>query len=110
VESDFGGRFEAWKRDSPDEAYIRPYTDAAVLRCRERSFFVTEKGHLGLGRSRTIAAIVVCVLRGSNAPFVLRRSKEASYSLIGEAFVHGIIDRSFVREARPEDLKEISIR
>jgi hypothetical protein len=27
-DSDFGGRFEAWRRGSQDEAYIRPYSDA----------------------------------------------------------------------------------
>ena len=111
AESDFGGRFEAWKRGSPDEAYIRPYSDAAILRCLDRSFFITKKGYLGLGPVRAIAGDVVCVLRGGNVPFVLRQSNDqASYSLIGEAYVHGIMDGSFVREASPEDLKEIWIR
>jgi hypothetical protein len=50
------------------------------------------------------------VLRGGNVPFVLRKSDERSYNLIGEAYVHGIMDGSVVREGQPEDLKEIWIR
>jgi hypothetical protein len=110
AERDFGGRFEAWKQSDPDEAYVRPYSDAAILRCKERSFFITEKGYLGLGPSGTTAGDVVCVLRGGNVPFVLRKSDGRSYNLIGEAYVHGIMDGNVVREAQPEDLKEVWIR
>jgi hypothetical protein len=57
-----------------------------------------------------IAGDVVSVLRGGNVPFVLRQRHEVSYGLVGEAYVHGIMDGSFVRDAQPEDLKEIWIR
>jgi hypothetical protein len=110
AERDFGGRFDAWKRGSADEAYVRPYSDAAILRCMQRSFFITEKGYLGLGPSHAHAGDVVCVLKGGNVPFVLRQTHEACYGLIGESYVHGIMDGSYVRKARPEDLQEIWIR
>lgn len=108
-ERDFRGRFEAWKHGSQDEAYLRPYSDAAILRCMARSFFITQKGYFGLGPSQAIGGDVVCVLRGGNVPFVLRRRHEKSYSLIGEAYVHGIMDGSFVREARQDVLEEFCI-
>lgn len=41
AERDFGGRFRAWKQGSADEAYVHPYSDAIILRCLERSFFIT---------------------------------------------------------------------
>lgn len=68
AEQEFAGRFEAWMRRHPtrnnDEEYIRPFNRPAVPRCMRRSFFVTEKGYLGLGSDEPRRGDVVCVLRG----------------------------------------------
>lgn len=110
---DFAGRFDAWlgKGDrADDEAYVRPFSDAAIMRCMYRAFIVTGKGYIGLGRACTQPGDVVCVLRGGNVPFVLRARGDGYYELVGEAYVHGIMDGSFVRGAKKEDLREFRIR
>jgi hypothetical protein len=114
AEWDFSGRFEAWMCGRDDsacrEAYTRPFSDAAIVRCLYRSFIVTERGYLGLGRNSTQRGDTVCVLRGGNVPFILRKKDDGYYELVGEAYVHGIMDGSFVRKSRKEELKEFRIR
>lgn len=114
AEWDFSGRFEAWmcRRDDSagHEAYTRPFSDAATVHCLHRSFVVTERGYLGLGRNSMQPGDVVCVLRGGNVPFILRKKGDRYYELVGEAYVHGIMDGSFVRKSRKEELKEFRIR
>ena len=92
------------------EACTRPFNDAAIVHCLYRSFIVTERGYLGLGRNSTQPDDVVCVLRGGNVPFILRKKGDGYYELVGEAYVHGIMDGSFVRKSRKEELKEFRIR
>ena len=113
VDEDFGGRFEAWMgrgEKVDDEAYIRPYSDAAITRCLYRSFAVTQKGYLALVPKKTTPGHLVCVLRGGNVPFVLNRRRDGYFELVGEAYVHGIMDGETVRGARKEDLMEFRIR
>ncbi|RDW79831.1 hypothetical protein BP6252_04469 [Coleophoma cylindrospora] len=95
-----------------------------------RSFFVTEKGYMGTGPSSIQQGDYVCVLLGSSVPFILRQSPEPRicvserlrvlvtdpagklpaltcsqthsrcYSLIGDAYLHGIMD-GIVVQASP---------
>jgi len=92
-----------------------------------RSFFVTGKGYMGTGSSSIQQGDYVCVLLGSSVPFILRQSSEPRicvserlrvlvtdpdgqhpaptcsqthsrcYSLIGDAYVHGIMDGRVVK-------------
>ena len=43
-------------------------------------------------------------------PFILRKKDDGYYELVGEAYVHGIMDGSFVRKSRKEELKVFRIR
>ena len=110
---DFAGRFEAWigkdEGKADDEIYTRPYSDAAIWRCIKRSFVTTEKGYLGLAPSRARKGDVLCVLRGGDVPFVLREKENGYWELVGEAYVHGIMDGSWVRKAVKEDVMEFKI-
>ena len=110
---EFAGRFEAWLGNGDranDEAYILPYSDIAIARCMYRSFIITEGCYFGLGRSPTKRGDFVCILRGGDVPFVLRPREDGYYTFIGETYLHGIMDGSFVRNARKEDIKEFKIR
>jgi hypothetical protein len=113
-DQDFAGRFEAWMRRHPtrndDEEYIRPFNRAAVHRCMQRSFVVTEKGYFGLGSDMPRPGDVVCVLKGGDVPFILRPRLDEYFEKVGEAYVHGIMDGSFVLQAKREDLREFRIR
>jgi hypothetical protein len=118
-DSDLAARFEAWMgrgtqngepRDEYED-YIRPFNRSAVPRCMYRSFLVTERGYLGLGSRNTVALQdYVCVLRGGAVPFILRKRGDGYWGLVGEAYVHGIMDGGFVRGAKKEDLRVFRIR
>lgn len=92
-----------------------------------RSFFVTSKGYMGTGPSSIQRGDYVCILLGSSVPFILRKSSEPRvcvserlrvlvkdpegkypaptcsqthsrcFSLIGDAYVHGIMDGRVVQ-------------
>ena len=110
---DFAGRFEAWigKNEGKvdNELYTRPYSDAAIWRCIRRSFVTTEKGYLGLAPWGAREGDVICVLRGGDVPFVLREKEHGYWALVGEAYLHGIMDGSWVRKAVKEDVMDFRI-
>lgn len=113
VGNDFADRFEGWMGRGErfhDEPYIRPYSDTAIVSCLYRSFATTQKGYLALVPRKATPGQLVCVLRGGNVPFILNRRQDKYFELVGEAYVHGIMDGEFVRDARKEDLKEFRIR
>jgi hypothetical protein len=118
-DSDMAARFEAWIGRGPKigvpndeyEDYIRPFNTPAIVRCMYRSFIVTEKGYMGLGSRHTVAAQdYVCVLRGGDVPFILRKRADGYWTFVGESYVHGIMDGGFVRAAKKEDLRVFRIR
>jgi hypothetical protein len=110
---DFGGRFEAWMGRGEridEEAYVQPFRNVAITSCLYRSFATTQNGYLALVPRKATSGQLVCVLRGGNVPFILSQRGDGYFELGGEAYVHGIMDGEFVRQARKEDLKEFKIR
>jgi hypothetical protein len=78
-----------------------------------RSFFITEKGFMGIGSPSVNAGDEVWVLFGGRVPFVLRRLKEEPSSVqdegvhkglnflsIGDCYVHGIMNGEAVLESQ----------
>jgi hypothetical protein len=108
----FAGRFESFLNDDFEANinYIRPYSHAVINRLVRRSFLVTEKGYLGLGRTGMRKGDLICIIRGGNVPFILRNRSDGFLEFVCDAYLHGVMDGSFVRDARPEDLKEFKIR
>lgn len=54
--------------------------------------FITSRGHLGLGLVDMLPGDRVVVLFGAELPLVLRRYNEGYYQVIGEAYIHGVMD------------------
>jgi len=67
-----------------------------------RALFVTSKGYMGLAPWNAMVGDQVCILSGGKTPFLLRREEEATekrrYSLVGEAYVCGIMDGEGMRD------------
>lgn len=55
-------------------------------------FFITETGSLGMGSRGLRRKDLVCALLGAGVPFVLRQVGADRFVLVGEAYVHGIMD------------------
>jgi hypothetical protein len=70
-----------------------------------RSFFATDNGYMGLGPNALEVGDVVCVLFGGNVPFILR-PKNGVYQLVGEAYVHGIMEGEAIKQWEAGELKE----
>lgn len=58
--------------------------------CKDRRFFVTAAGYMGLGPRCMEPEDIVVVLRGGGCPFILRKKLDG-YQLIGQAYVHDIM-------------------
>ena len=62
-------------------AYTAPY----------RKFFTTMRGTIGLGPRSIRSEDSICVFGGGRVPFILRKDG-SRHRLVGEAYVHGIMD------------------
>ena len=61
-----------------------------------RRLFVTEEGHMGLGPRLTEPGDLVCVLLGSEVPFVLR-AVDDYFMLVGECYCQDVMEGEAVR-------------
>lgn len=66
------------------------------IRLREgRSFGTTSKGYVGWFPVAAQKGDIVCFVRHSDVPFVLRRDKPAgTYTLVGDSYIHGLMNGS----------------
>lgn len=56
------------------------------------SFVVTENGYVGWVPEASKIGDCVCVVAGGQAPFTMRKLPGGFYQLIGECYIHGIMD------------------
>lgn len=63
-----------------------------LYRNNGRKPFITSKGFLGLGPEGMRDEDVVVLICGAEVPFVLREEENKGYTLVGEAYVDGIMD------------------
>ena len=91
-------RFSGYQGDENEESLLLPIVESREKeyhRCRDRSleerrFGITRNGDMGLFPIPTAAGDEICIFRGCNAPFVVRKQGTA-YILIGDAYVHGLV-------------------
>jgi hypothetical protein len=60
-----------------------------------RRFCVTKRGYLAIVPPRSEPGDLIYILHGTQTPFALRRCTEGSpdiYDLVGECYVHGVMD------------------
>lgn len=77
--------------DSAVDVGNSAYYQALVRWLRNRCFFVTTKGYLGIGPQVLQSNDLMVVLRGAGVPFILREQGEgnaaAAHVLVGHAYV-----------------------
>lgn len=67
--------------------------------------FMTEQGYIGLGPASARTGDIICIFCGAKAPHILRpRSQDrgGGYQVVGEAYVHGIMDGEYLEGANRE--------
>jgi Heterokaryon incompatibility protein (HET) len=65
-----------------------------------RKPFLSAEGYVGLAPAFAIANDLIVIIFGCTVPFVLREFDGGKPELIGEAYVHGIMDGEFLKEDR----------
>ncbi len=96
---------------SPEEHAMATEADRAIRSVGlQRRYFETDTGYMGMGSSAQVGDEVF-VLLGSTTPYVLRSLGDIGveglratqlYTLVGEAYVQGVMDGELVRESEVE--------
>lgn len=68
------------------------YTNIAYNKLFGRRPFRSAKGLLGLGPLGAREGDKIWLLPGADVPFVFRRAGDSTFTVIGEAYVHGVMD------------------
>lgn len=80
------------------------YESLVAKKGRNRSLFYTRTGYIGLGPPGCRVGDLVCLLFGGEVPFILRPRAE-SYQLVGDGYVHGIMEGEAVSTYATERAK-----
>ncbi|PVH72336.1 hypothetical protein DL98DRAFT_660133 [Cadophora sp. DSE1049] len=70
----------------------RRFMESFSLYCNNRRLFRCEGGRLGWGPDQMREGDVICVMHGASVPFVLRSVGRDRFEIVGDAYVHGIMD------------------
>ena len=71
----------------------------------QRSFFTSDKGYMGLGRTIVQPEDEICIIFGCSVPLVLRKSGRA-HILIGPAYIYGMMKGEMIHEFENGAFKE----
>lgn len=71
-----------------------------------RVFAKTKDGYYVLGPKLMMPGDVICIFQGAKVPFCLRRSG-TKYLLIGECYMHGVMDGSVFEPAKADRVRNV---
>jgi hypothetical protein len=94
-----GGRLDAGDVGIPLLYEQKRYAGFASY-CTDFSFAVTEKGYAGWIPKRCEVGDRVCIVAGGQVPFVLREISDGFHKLIGECYIHGVMDGEALKDER----------
>ena len=79
--------------------------------CQGKCFAVSEKGYMAITPPGTKEGDMICLIMGAEVPFILRPLLEDDrglmnegecYALVGECYVHGMMDGEGLRQGLEE--------
>lgn len=79
------------------------WSHEATLVTRYRRFAVTGRGYFVMGPDVMEEGDIVAVLYGGRTPFVLRPIADGNWSLLGECYVHGMMDGEALKMEHAEE-------
>ncbi|KAI4118198.1 MAG: hypothetical protein LQ345_001702 [Seirophora villosa] len=90
---------------------LHGYRWAVLAAVQNRTFFVTKKGWVGLAPDMVRSGDVLVLIPGMDVPVILRwtgqtTSAIVTYYLVGDCYVHGIMQGEFLRAMEAESLKD----
>lgn len=96
VSTNGNGEVETHGDANVDAEQVAAYIGVLETITGERKYFVTESGYLGLGPGAAKSGDCVVVILGLRTPFILRPQSGGKYRIIGDAYVHGIMEGELV--------------
>jgi hypothetical protein len=90
---------------SDDLRLVAMFWRPMVSRSSGRRYFVSHRGYLGVGPSTTSPGDVIAIILGLDTPLVLRAIGEDRYQIVGEAYVHGIMDGELMKDSPVHEFK-----
>ncbi|KAK9780083.1 putative Heterokaryon incompatibility domain-containing protein [Seiridium cardinale] len=81
----------------------RKFDRDVVHMAKNRRFCITKKGYIGWAPPATQAGDRICIIRGSQVPYVVRPT-QGGYLYIGESYIHGIMDGEGLAMGGTEDI------
>ena len=73
----------------------------------KRRTFLSSLGHVGMVPSHAQPGDIICILFGVHVPFVLRPLDSEMFELVGESYVHGLMDGEGLNRGKPKALFKI---
>jgi hypothetical protein len=100
-ESEQGSQIQWPEEDDETRGYkgSQIFLEREVFNCTNRSFFLTDKGYMGLGPRGTKKGDVVCVLLGCDMPLIIRQVGE-HYAVVGNTYIYGMMNGEVLQEVR----------
>lgn len=71
---------------------VDDYLGLVQLWSQQRTLIYSTGGYIGLAPSSTLPGDKICVLYGCHAPIMLRPRGDGSHTLIGDAYIHALMD------------------
>jgi hypothetical protein len=91
----------------PLDPEIERYANWARYFMKGRSFFLTDKGHIGLGPKIANPEDDVVVFAGCDSPMVLRPTDNGRYKVVGECFIQNLSHSEALLGPLPEGYQQI---
>jgi hypothetical protein len=98
-----------WAKDptmGTDIMHVYPYTNSVMRLRTARKVCITPNGYIGGVVHGSVIGGKICILFGASVPFVLRGMDDGGFMLVGEAYVHGLMDGEALKEFDIESLSQ----
>lgn len=84
--------------------------ESAIPRARDRRLAYTAGGRLALVPLVARVGDVCCIIQGVDIPVVLRRTARDSHKLVGEAYIHGVMEGELMKAAVSDGQRWVSVQ
>lgn len=83
-----------------------PFANSYFATLKDRRFFITDQGHIGVGPHHLQLGNPVVILHGATVPYVFQQGNGSSF-LLGPCYLEGIMERQYIQHTIDEGGKEM---
>jgi Heterokaryon incompatibility protein (HET) len=100
---------EVDKAELIHERTLRRYACGVWDTCEGRAMFTTKEGYSGLAPRAARQGDKICVILGCHSPLCLRPSTLNRFQVVGECYVHGLMDKEALYGKLPTQYRTIRL-